>query len=36
VLAGVTIGSPRWSSSLEVFGVDIDAVPGGHLVALSR
>ena len=23
-------------SSLEVFGIDIDAVPGGHLVALSR
>ena len=23
-------------SSLKVFGMDIDAVPGGHLVALSR
>jgi hypothetical protein len=32
----VTTDSPRWSSSLKVFGIDIDAFPTVILVALSR
>jgi hypothetical protein len=36
VLAGRDALFSPLESSLEVFGIRIDAVPGGHLVALSR
>ena len=35
-----TTGSSRWSSSGEVvrerLGLDVEVIPGGHLVALSQ